>query len=128
MKLGKNYFPKLFRGIGPKTMEKFAAKVVPFIGPAIDIAMGIFDYYQAKSAEEKKVEEQRLYLQRLSEQSAQLVEEVENALLESYTDIIRQIFTPLMNQIQDELDTLSGSQANNERIAARLRNINDSLA
>lgn len=128
MKMGKNYFPKLFKGIGPKTMEKYAAKVVPFIGPAIDLAMGIYDFYQAKSAEEKEVEARRLYMQRISEQSTQLVTEVQDAILETFTDIVRQIFTPLMNQIQDELDTLEGHATANGRMTKRLLTLKEALA
>ncbi|MEI2264853.1 GTPase [Erwinia sp. CGal63] len=120
MKLGKDYFPALFKGIGPKTMEKYAARVVPFIGPAMDLAMGVYDYYQAKAAEEKQEEARRLYLQRISEQASQLVTEVEEALQEAFTDTVRQIFTPIVQQLQDELDALEGSSAQNGRLAKRL--------
>lgn len=128
MRMGKEYFPKLFKGIGPKTMEKFAAKVVPFVGPAIDLAMGIYDYYQAKVAEEKAAEQERLYYQRIAEQTSRLVAEIHDASLEMYSDIIRQIFNPLMNQLQDELDALAGDVAASERVTKRLRAIREALA
>ncbi len=128
MKLGKKYFPKVFKGIGPKTMEKYAAKATPFIGPAIDLAGGVYDFYQAKATEEKEVEARRLYLQRISEQSTQLVTEVQDVILEIFSDIVRQIFNPIMNQLQDELDTLEGNAAANARVIKRLLSLKEALA
>nr|WP_318381424.1 GTPase [uncultured Enterobacter sp.] len=128
MKMGKDFFPKLFKGIGPKTMEKFAGRIVPFVGPAIDVVMGIYEFYQAKAAEEKEVERQRLYYQRLTEQSTRLVTDVQDACIEMFDDIIRQIFNPIINELQDELDRLENHTAGNERLVNRLSSIRESLA
>lgn len=52
----------------------------------------------------------------------------QDAILEMYSEIVREIFMPLLNQIQDELDSLEGSTAENGRITQRLLSLQHALA
>lgn len=121
LKQGKNWFPKLFKGIGPKTMEKMAGRVTPFIGPAIDTAMAFYDYHQANQYEMRQIEQQRQHLERAKNQAVSIVDELYVALYEEVEDVLDETFSPLIKGLKQNLTQLS-KQSNG--VEATIANLN----
>lgn len=107
LKQGKNWFPTLFKGIGQKTMSKMAGKVVPFIGPAIDVVMAIYDYQKAAAEEQRQISQQRQQLESISHQINLIVEELYQSLTEGLEDALKDTFDPIIRQLKNSLAQLS---------------------
>lgn len=107
LKQGKNWFPKLFKGIGPKTMEKMAGRAVPFIGPAIQVVTAVYDYYQAVEQEKRQVRLERQHLEKINHHVDALVEELYDNLHEGVDDALNDILNPISDQLKQNLQDLS---------------------
>lgn len=107
LKQGKKWLPTLFKGIGPKAMEKMAARVVPFVGPFIDLTMSVVDYYQAKEQEQCQLREERQRLEKINNYSNQFVEECYEQWFAYVEDAINDVYAPLITQMKTYITDLS---------------------
>lgn len=107
LKQGKSWFPKLFHGIGPVTMGKWATRSVPVIGTLLNVGMAFYDYWSAKNAEEKQIEAQRQHRQAINREVGRLVEELYEQLTDAVEDALASIFAPIIQQLQQSLASLS---------------------
>ncbi|ELA8128367.1 GTPase [Vibrio parahaemolyticus] len=107
LKQGKALAPELFKGIGIKTMEKMAGKVVPFIGPAIDIISSMYDYYQGKKEVERQMEQQRQRMETIKTNVNKMVDD----LLDNFSEVIQEnledTFNPIILPLETNLEILS---------------------
>ncbi|MEH6388489.1 MAG: GTPase [Pseudomonas profundi] len=116
MKQGKNWFPKLFKGIGQKTMEKMAGKAVVFIGPAVDLIGAGRDYYKANEQERRTLEREKAKRELLNKAVINGVDCLYEELGERLEECLEDTFYPLHTGLQKNLDVLAaetGSQQAN---------------
>lgn len=114
LKQGKALAPDLFKGIGQKTMEKMAAKIVPFIGPAIEVISSIFDYYKAKKEEERQLNNERQRIESIKLNVNKLVEDLYDTYYEAIQDTIEDAFVPIIRPIETSLELLSAQSGSIE--------------
>ena len=107
LKQGKKWLPTLFKGIGPKTMEKMAGRVIPFVGPFIDLTMSGVDYYKAKQQEERQMHAERQRLEKINNYSQQFVEECYEQWFAYVEDALDEVYLPLIAQMQAYVKELS---------------------
>lgn len=112
LKLTKEWFPSLMKGIGPKTMEKIGAKVVskyiPYVGTGITVLMSMWDLYQGDPAN-KQMQDQYEKMQRERERFDREVEDIAHNLgnqfdMEMHT-IVRAELDPRFTQMSEKLET-----------------------
>lgn len=128
LKHGKNWFPTLFKGIGQKTMNKMAGKVVPFIGPAIDVVMAIYDYQKAAAQEQRQINQQRQRLESINHQINLIVEELYQSLTEGLEDALKDTFEPIIRQLRTSLAQLSKQAGGVEININTLKEVHQQLA
>ena len=63
LKFGKDILPKLFKGIGPKTMGKWAAAAGKLAGPLLIVGQIGWDLFQAQKQEDEEREQHRQFVQ-----------------------------------------------------------------
>lgn len=101
LKLVKSTLPSLMKGIGPKTMEKWASvaltKWIPYVGTAISAASILFDIFSGDS-EEKQLRQQSEEQKRARERALQQMEDFAREISEGFETSMRGI-------VQSELDT-----------------------
>lgn len=115
LKYVKDTLPSLMRGIGKVGMERIAGRVgsalskaTPFIGPVIDTALSIRNYYQACEEEARHEAEQRKRLQAIHDCVERTAEHLEAELADACRGIINQAFQPMEHHLAANLATLSG--------------------
>lgn len=110
LKLGKEFFPELFKGIGPKTMGKWAANFSKWAGPAAQVCLLVYEVYTAfKGAnEEQRAAERRM------QTVAQAVDDFVASLREQYAEIIDRgvagVFEPMDAEITRRLAEAQGTE------------------
>lgn len=107
LKQGKTLLPTLFKGVGQKTMEKMAGKVVPLIGPFVDVAMAIYDYHRAAEQEQRQVSRERQQLEKMNQQAESVVIELYESLQEGVEDALQDTFNPISSRLKQSLRELS---------------------
>ncbi|HHQ4779971.1 GTPase [Aeromonas veronii] len=112
LKLTKEWFPSLMKGIGPKTMEKIGAKVVgkyiPYVGTGITVLMSMWDLYQGDPAN-KQMQDQYEQMQRERERFEREVEDIAQNLGNQFDmemrTIVRAELDPRFTQMSEKLET-----------------------
>lgn len=103
----KQVFPKLFKGLGPKFFEK----VVPFIGPAIQSATGIYDAYSAHQESKRDFEREKTHRLAVAQQVENAGRKMRWALEQQCEDIIEQVFSPSEGSLAKQVASLKGASA-----------------
>lgn len=127
LKKGKDFAPALFKGIGPKTMEKMASKFVPFIGPAIDVIMAAYSYYKARQQEQLEVAMERHRLESMNTQVDKFINELYDSFYEAITDTLEDTFKPIILPLETALEELSLQQGGVESDIRALRRYKENL-
>ena len=101
LQLVKSALPSLMKGIGTKTMEKWAAtaltKWIPYVGTIVSVVSIVFDLFSGDS-EEKQLRQQTEEQQRAKERALQQMEDFAREISDGFETSMRTI-------IQNELDT-----------------------
>lgn len=124
LKKGKDFFPEIFKGIGKKTMEKAATKIVPFIGPAVDVAFALNDYFQARKEQQRQMNAAKEQTARLKNHVTSLVENIYDDFYELVDDILAETFKPIILSLESSLEELSEQVGSNE---TDIRALNDAI-
>ncbi|SKA51907.1 GTPase [Photobacterium toruni] len=106
LKQGKAWFPELFKGIGKRSMEKIGQRVVPFVGPAIDVVTGIWDYRKACVEEQKARYAEQQHQIALEQQAIKLTDNVIDAGRKAVVSVVDECFTPLLATLQQQAQGL----------------------
>lgn len=106
LKQGKDWFPELFKGIGPKTMSSIAGRLAPFVGPLIEVALSIWNYYQATAEAERQVEMERQHREAVRTRVSTLVDELLDSLSDGVEDALNDSLQALINALNAELRQL----------------------
>ncbi len=117
LEVTKEWLPSLMKGTGAKTIEKIASgmgssmgKVVPFIGPAIDVAIGIFGYYNEDKKQKEQEEALRREAQSLISHVNQTTDRLNGELSDMAQKIIEPMFEPLEKLLTEKLNVLQKDQ------------------
>ena len=117
LEVTKEWLPSLMKGTGAKTIEKIASgmgssmgKVVPFIGPAIDVAIGIFGYYNEDKKQKEQEEALRREAQSLISHVDQTTDRLNGELSDMAQKIIEPMFEPLEKLLTEKLNVLQKDQ------------------
>lgn len=122
LELIKSTLPSLMKGIGTKTMEKWAAtaltKWIPYVGTAISAASILFDIF-AGDSEEKKLRQQTEEQQRAKERALQQMEdfaqEISGGFETSMRDIVQIELEKFFANVVAQVDSLRQAFNSNER-------------
>ncbi|HCJ7271247.1 TPA: dynamin family protein [Vibrio cholerae] len=124
LKLVKDWAPSLMKGIGPKTMEKWAGQVIskwiPYAGAAVTVISSLYDLFSEDPAD-KKMREQTKKMQQERERFEREVEDTARDLAEQFersmNQILRQELEPILQQmtqkVEAALDSASGQDKAN---------------
>lgn len=98
LKMTKDYFPSLMKGVGPKTMEKIAGRVmdkIPYIGyvlTAVNVLSGLMGEDEETRALREQVAQQRWARERAEQQ-------MEDFSVELATDFYRDMRSEILNDL-----------------------------
>ncbi|NLY15128.1 MAG: hypothetical protein GXZ05_01950 [Gammaproteobacteria bacterium] len=121
LKQGKKLLPTLFKGVGPKTMGRWATKTAPLIGPTIDVVMAVYDYYKANEIEQRQIRQQQQHHEKITQKVNGLVENIFDQLGGTLDDGLDEIFAPLLKGLNEKLEKGSKETAGVEADIAALR-------
>lgn len=134
LKLIKSTLPSLMKGIGPKTMEKWAsvamAKWIPHVGTAISVASVLFSIFSGDS-EEKFLQEQNEKQKREKERALQQMDDLAKEISEGFETSIKEIieieinnfFAGIFKQIDILRQGFSKAEQTNSRQLEKLLEI-----
>lgn len=122
LQLVKSTLPSLMKGIGTKTMEKWAAtalsKWIPYVGTVISAASIVFDLFSGDS-EEKQLRQQNEEQQRAKERALQQMEDfardISDGFETSMRDIIQSELETFFANVFDQVDSLRQAFSSAER-------------
>ncbi|WP_339560878.1 dynamin family protein [Pseudomonas sp. EA_65y_Pfl1_P113] len=122
MKLGKEWLPTLFRGIGPVTMGKVAeqvvGKVLPAIGVVYQVGKLIYTAF-AGDPEQQRLEEQSRQEQQERERRDQAIKSLGDDIAWEFsralTEVVEANITSNFALVNDKLKTLRDSLSQTER-------------
>lgn len=114
LKTTKDVAPSLLKGFGKKGMEKtadtvgrFAGKAAPFIGPAIEAAKGIFEYYKVSQVQEAMAQRMKRRAQALAEHAEQGAANLEAELLDATRAVLQPLFIPVEESLSKKVKELN---------------------
>lgn len=120
LKYGKEIFPDLFKGIGPKTMGKWAAGAGKAAGPLLALATSAYELWQASEDEKRAREEHRQFIAGVMS----AVRKTFADALEDYDVAFRKIaasaFDPFIECLDRHACALNTADAQSEKLRARL--------
>lgn len=136
LKLVKEWFPSIMKGIGPKTMEKWGglvvAKWLPYAGTAVSVATSLWDMF-AEDASEKRAREEA---ERVEKQRQRFHEEVnsiatsmgtqfESSMIAFVDSDIKSVFTAMLDKVKTALDKVSVAERENSEMLIRVQRLMD---
>ena len=136
LKLTKEWFPSIMKGIGPKTMEKIGAKVIgkyiPYVGTAVTVVMSVWEMLQG-DPENKRMQEESEKMQRERERFEREVEDIARDLGAQFehamNDIVRSELEPLFVQMRSRLENaLSVANEQDQAIRSTMMAVQELLA
>lgn len=125
LKTVKELLPSLMKGIGPKTMEKWAGtvltKYVPLVGPLITVGMALWDMFSddpADKAMREHAEKQRLARERAEQQMDDFSQELADGFKQFMRDNILKEVDGFFAQLNAQVDKLREGFSDTERKAS----------
>jgi hypothetical protein len=118
MTVAKDLLPSLFQGIGQKTMEKWAEKLLrvtriggPLVQTGIQLISGIIQHYQ----QEKQMQQEQAAMMRFHEQvraaAEQVAEQYQDGMQQGVDQILQNSLQPAQQCIEDSLHQLDQQSA-----------------
>lgn len=125
LKTVKELLPSLMKGIGPKTMEKWAgnvtSKYIPYIGTMVTVGMAVHDFLSDDPEEEamrKQLEAQRLARERAEQQMDDFSQELADGFKQFMRANILQEIDGFFAQLNAQVDKLREGFSDTERLAS----------
>lgn len=118
LKLGKDYLPSLFKGIGVKKIDGIAKQFIggqkimkgaggKFLGMAIQIAASVYEYWQASKQMEKEVEAKKRHELAIEEQGEKVARSFADEIEANICSLIADIFLPIFESLSVAKNDLS---------------------
>jgi hypothetical protein len=108
---GKKWLPKLFKGIGPKTMGKWATTASRWAGPVVAVGTTIYEVYQVVKQEremKRQIERQTIAI---ADAAEKFVKDLSDAYSEQVRDVIADVFTPISNYLDEQKKVFESNDA-----------------
>ncbi len=125
LKTVKEILPSLMKGIGPKTMEKWAGavmtKYVPYIGTVVTVGMAVFDIFSGDPEEKamrEHMEKQRFTRERAEQQMDDFAQELADGFKQFMRENILQEIDWFFTQLNTQVDRLREGFSDTERLAS----------
>lgn len=125
LKTAKELLPSLMKGIGPKTMEKWAgtvmSKYIPYVGTAVTAAMALWDMFSGdpeEKAMQQQLEAQRLARERAEQQMDDFAQEMADGFKQFMRTNILQEIDDFFAQLNAQVDKLREGFNATERLAS----------
>jgi hypothetical protein len=95
LELGKEFLPKLFKGIGPKTMGRWASTAGRWAGPLVQVGVALYDIYQAVRTENAEKAEQVRRTKAIDDSASSFVQDLRHAYQAQIALVVEQVFKPM---------------------------------
>ena len=125
LKTVKELLPSLMKGIGPKTMEKWAgtvlSKYIPYVGVAVTGVMALWDLFSGDPEEKalrERSEKQRLARERAEQQMDDFAQELADGFKQFMRDNILKEVDGFFAQLNAQVDKLREGFSETERKAS----------
>ena len=125
LKTVKELLPSLMKGIGPKTMEKWAgtviSKYIPYVGTVVTMGMALFDIFSddpEEKAMRQQLEAQRLARERAEQQMEDFAQEFADGFKQFMRENILQEIDGFFAQLNAQVDKLREGFGDAERLAS----------
>jgi len=93
--IAKDLLPNLFKGIGKKTIERWAATAGRLAGPAIALGVGAWNIYQAVNENEKLKQARRRRREAAEDTATTLMDGLKHAWQGVIREVVNEIFEPV---------------------------------
>ena len=125
LKTAKELLPSLMKGIGPKTMEKWAgtviSKYIPYVGTIVTVGMALRDFFSddpEEKAMRQQLEAQRLARERAEQQMDDFAQELADGFKQFMRENILQEIDGFFAQLNAQVDKLREGFSDTERLAS----------
>lgn len=125
LKTVKELLPSLMKGIGPKTMEKWAgtvmSKYIPYVGTIVTVGMALRDFFSddpEEKAMRQQLEAQRLARERAEQQMDDFAQELADGFKQFMRENILQEIDGFFAQLNTQVDKLREGFSDTERLAS----------
>lgn len=125
LKTVKELLPSLMKGIGPKTMEKWAgtvmSKYIPYVGTVVTAGKALWDMFSddpEEKAMQLQLETQRLARERAEQQMDDFAQEMADSFKQFMRANILQEIDAFFDQLNTQVDKLREGFNDTERLAS----------
>ena len=118
LKLGKQQFPGLFRGIGAKTIGRYAEVAGRYAGPALNVVFFLWDLYQARKSESEARMRAERREQAIDDAAQDFVGELQAGYQCLLAQMIEDVFAPVESWLSK---TQAGQSQLQDTVEADLR-------
>lgn len=128
LKMGKQWFPTLFKGIGKKTMGKWAGVAGKAAGPILIVGQAAYDLYSAQKEEEQAREQHRRFVVGVMDTFKQAFSDALNQYELMFKNIARSTMDPILRALDQRAALMQSQDSENhamhERLAKWTRELN----
>jgi len=110
LELGKDLLPGLFKGIGKKTMERWAAMAGRWAGPLMQAGMAIYGIYQAVSTEQAEKAALERQTKAVEDAAETFIEDLRQAYQAQTAMVIEELFSPIEDWLAAQRSLLAQDQ------------------
>ena len=125
LKTVKELLPSLMKGVGPKTMEKWAgtvmSKYIPYVGTVVTAGKALWDMFSGdpeEKAMQLQLEAQRLARERAEQQMDDFAQEMADSFKQFMRANILQEIDAFFDQLNAQVDKLREGFNDTERLAS----------
>jgi tRNA U34 5-carboxymethylaminomethyl modifying GTPase MnmE/TrmE len=108
---GKDILPVLFKGIGAKTMAKYAGVFSKALGPIVSLGFAVFELWRSGKADEEQKRQFEIMAHQLNQAILQCISDFRNGYKKSVDSMITNIFKSTVDQISLSTNELHKNNA-----------------
>lgn len=120
LKYGKEWFPKLFRGIGKKTMGKWAGVAGKAAGPILMVGQAGWELLQAQKEEAQARDNHRLFVQNVMSIVRQALDDTTRRYEQKIKEVAKTAVNPVLEALDRRTTELYSQGAANQALQERL--------
>lgn len=110
LELGKELLPNLFKGIGKKTMERWAAMAGRWAGPLLQAGVAIYGIYKAFSTEKAEKAALERQAKAVEDAASAFVDDLRQAYLTQIALVTEEVFKPIDDWMAAQRSQLAQSR------------------
>jgi hypothetical protein len=114
LKFGKDQLPLLFKGIGAKTMGRWAGMAGKWAGPVVQIGIFLWELYQAGQQEQAQKQELARQSQAIEDAVSEFIGNLRDGYRRMIAELVDQVFLPLEDWLATEEAAANSQQATGE--------------